>query len=501
MTETEYQARDGCALGELVRAGEVTPAELVELAAARMERVNPALNAVVHPRVGEVRGEGERGSSSPDLPFPGVPFLIKDLVSRLKGHPHSSGSRLSGDFRAPADSEMVRRWREAGLLVMGSTNTPEFGLLPVTEPERFGPARNPWDTERTPGGSSGGSAAAVAAGIVPLAGAGDGGGSIRIPASCCGLFGLKPTRGRTPFGPDRAPPWRGMALEHVVTRSVRDSARALDAVCAPEPGAPNRLPPPSSTFEEAARRDPPSLRIAWTDRPLLHQEVDGECLEGLAATVGELEALGHQLEEVTIPLDGETFARDFLLTVAVELAAELEAVGGEAGRRPGPGQVEPETWALALFARSLPASEWGKALRRMERAAFQVSAFLSRWDLLLTPTLASPPVRIGELTPSPMERLALRFLGRVGSGRLVRAVGLLDQAADSAFRFTPWTPVFNATGQPAMSVPLHRSREGLPVGMHFVGRFGDEETLLSLAGQLERVRGGGGFLPRPVDPV
>jgi amidase len=493
MTPTSHLLeRDGLELADLLRTGEVSSREVMEAAIRRAEEVNPSLNAIVLPRYEEALDEAEAWTPErireADGPFPGVPFLLKDFLGELEGHPITSGSRLLRGHLPATTSEIVDRYRKAGLVVMGSTNTPEFGLQPVTEPIAWGPCRNPWDPERTPGGSSGGSGAAVAAGIVPLAGGGDGGGSLRIPASCCGIFGLKPTRGRTPSGPDRAAPWKGFAIQHVLTRSIRDSAALLDWIGGPEVGAPCRAPPPRGTFLEAAGRDPRPLRIAWTADPVLGSRVSPEAREALDASLRLLEELGHSCDEVILPVDGEAFSRALLTAVSTEMAAELADIERWTGRRGGPGNVEPPTWALALVGKALPGHRGFQALSELERAGRRLARFLDGWDVLVTPTVASPPLRIGEFLESPWERLLLSVLGRLRAGGILRALGLLEKAAADAFDFIPWLPLFNVSGQPAMSVPLHWTTDGLPMGTHVVGRFGDEETLFSLAGQLERAR-------------
>jgi amidase len=483
---------DGTELANLLRGGEVTSREAVEAAIRRAEEVNPTLNAIVLPRYEKALDEAEAWTPGrireADGPFPGVPFLLKDLLAELEGHPITSGSRLLRSHLPSGTSEIVERYRSAGLVVMGSTNTPEFGLQPVTEPMAWGPCRNPWDPDRTPGGSSGGSGAAVAAGIVPLAGGGDGGGSLRIPASCCGIFGLKPTRGRTPSGPNRAPPWRGFAVQHVLTRSIRDSAALLDWIGEPEVGAPSWAPPPQGTYLEAAGRDPKPLRIAWTADPVLGSRISPEAREALDGSLRLLEELGHDCDEVILPVDGEAFSQAFRTAVSTEVATELADIERRTGRRGGPGNVEPPTWALALVGRALPGHRSSLALSELELSAGKLVRFLDDWDVLVTPTVALPPLRIGEFLESPWERLLLSVLGRLRAGGLLRALGLLEKAAADAFDFIPWLPLFNVTGQPAMSVPLHWTEGGLPMGTHVVGRFGDEETLFSLAGQLERAR-------------
>ena len=486
MTHDEYIRHDATALAALVRAGEVTPLELIDAAVRRLEAVNPAVNAIVYRMDDEARAAA--AAVDPGAVFAGVPFLAKDLQSDYAGHPTSRGSRLLAHRVAENDTELVRRVRATGVSVLGKTNTPEFGMLPYTEPALWGPCRNPWALDRTPSGSSGGSAAAVAAGIVPMAGGGDGAGSIRMPASCCGLFGLKPTRKRTPSGPGRGESWRGAAIEHVITRSVRDSAAMLDATHGPEADAPYRIEPPVRPFSREVGTDPGSLRIAWTTEPLLGSTVHPDCVDAVASTVKLLEDLGHEVVEAVPRVDGPAFARAFVHMMAGELGAEMEDLTRALGRRPRRGELEPLTRCLALVSRALPASDFAHALRILERTGNSVAAFFSEWDILVTPTVATPPPPIGGLPPRPIERLQLRVLGAIGSGRVIRMAGLIDRTADGAFDFTPWTPLFNISGQPAASLPLHWNGEGLPVGVHLVARVGDEATLLRLAGQLERAR-------------
>jgi amidase len=410
------------------------------------------------------------------------------MIGAWAGHPTSVGSRLMADHVWDHDSELVGRVRATGVTTLGKTNLPEWGLLPFTESELWGPCRNPWDTTRTPGGSSGGSAAAVAARIVPMAGGGDGGGSIRIPASCCGLFGLKPTHARTPTGPDFGLLWRGAVVEHVLTRSVRDSAAMLDATHGPDAGAPFEIPPPAQPFLTEVGREPGTLRIAWTTQPMLGRSVHTDCVAAVEDAVALLESLGHELVEARPEMNGAEFARSFMMMIAAELAADLDDAGRLLGRRPRRSELEATTWALALLGRSVSGAEYAGALRRMEEAGRILGAFFDRHDVLLTPTLAAPPPRIGELAPTATQLRLLRLLGLFGSGRLIETAGLLDRMAAEAFEWTPWTPIFNATGQPAMSVPLHWNAAGLPIGTHFVGRFGDEATLFRLAAQLETAR-------------
>ena len=485
MTHDEYVSHDATALAERVRVGDVTATELLEIALARIDSLNPKLNAVVR-LMDDARDAAAREPSSGT--FGGVPFLAKDLVSSYAGHPTSGASRFLKDFVVDHDSELASRVRGTGVTIVGKTNLPEWGLMPYTESELWGACRNPWDTERTPGGSSGGSAAAVAAGIVPLAGGGDGGGSIRIPASCCGLFGLKPTRGRIPTGPDYGQLWRGAVVEHVLTRSVRDSAAMLDATHGPDVGAPYEIPPPGQPFASEVARNPGRLRIAWTTEPTVGSSVDAECVTAVEQTVALLGELGHDLIPASPSVDGPAFSRAFLVMVAAELGADLTDAERILGRKPKRAELEPLTWALGLVSKAISAREFSTALRVQERIARDIGRFFADYDMLLTPTLSTPPPKIGELAPSSAEQAQLKILGRFGSGQLIKALGLLDEMADGAFEFTPWAPIYNVTGQPAMSVPLCTSESGLPIGMHFAARFGDEASLLRLAGQLERAR-------------
>lgn len=480
----EFHKYDGLGLAELVRAKQVTPAELVEEAISRIEAHNPNINAVVYTMYDQARAAANGGL--PDGPFKGVPFLLKDLIATCAGVPTSSGSRLLRNIPMPRDSEMVRRFKAAGVIILGKTNTPEFGLLPYTEPEALGATRNPWDPTRTPGGSSGGSAAAVAARMVPIASGGDGGGSIRIPASCCGLFGLKVTRGRTPTGPDLGEVWRGFGLEHVITRSVRDSAAMLDATAGADVGAPYVAPPPARPFLEEVTTEPGRLRIAFTAQPFFGRTVHDDCTKGLEATVRLLQQLGHEVIEAAPEIDGEACAVAFVTIIAGEARAEIEGTAKLANRRPSLADFEAATYGLGLLGKGMSASEYASAARFLQSTAREVGRFFEQYDVLLTPTLSRPPVPIGALKPSGGERAVINVIGRLNAGWLLKALGVVRPLAAKTFDFIPYTPLFNVTGQPAMSVPLYWNAAGLPIGMQFVGRFGDEATLFRLAGQLER---------------
>ncbi len=499
MALAEYGELDGLGLADLVRRGEVTPRELVDEALRRVDAVQPALNCVVH-RMDDHARAATAGPPG-DGPFAGVPFLVKDLLSTYAGTPSTSGSRAYRGWIAPKTSELAGRFARAGLIACGKTAAPELGLLPVTEPRLFGPCRNPWDPTRTPGGSSGGSAAAVAARVVPLASGGDGGGSIRIPASCCGLFGLKPTRGRTPNGPDDVEYWQGCAIEHVLTRSVRDSAAVLDAVGGPDPGARWVVPAPARPFLDEVTTSPGRLRIAWTTTPPVPcAGVDPACVAAVEDAVRLLEGLGHEVVEARPALDGPRFALDYVTMLVGETAADVREAVVRTGRRGARDDFEPTTRLLALLGEALPAAAVVEATRRLKRQGRVYARFFDEgpWDALVTPVLARPPVEVGTVGPRGVERALIEVFTRLRAGGALRALGVLERAAATAWDFAPFTAAVNVAGNPAMSVPLVWSAEGLPIGVHVVGRWGDEATLFRLAGQLEQARPWAGRRPRVV---
>jgi len=484
---TDYIRYDGLGLAALVKRGEVSAAELLETAIGRIEALNPALNAVIRKRYEAARAEAsqvDRGA-----PFAGVPYLLKDLLATLAGEPTACGNRLLARLPMPHDSELVRRLRAAGLVIAGRTNTPEFGLTPYTEPLLHGPTRNPWSTTHSPGGSSGGSAAAVAAGMVPLASGGDGGGSIRIPASCCGLFGFKPSRGTTPTGPDFGELWNGFVIEHAITRSVRDSAALLDATAGADAGAPYAAPAHARPLLDEVAADPGRLRVAFTARPLFgHGAVHADVVAGLHASARLLESLGHDVEEATPPIEPEGDALAFVTVLAGETRAEIELVAKLAGRKPRAADFEPATYSLGLLGRALSASAYAAAAQRLQGAARRMAPFFDRHDVLLTPTLGAPPAPIGALQPGRGEQRLMRAVNAIDAGWLLRLLGVIGPLAAKTFDYIPYTPLFNATGQPAMSVPLHWNGAGLPIGMQFVARFGADPLLLRLAAQLEQAQ-------------
>lgn len=477
---SEYATYDALGLAELVRGGEIAPEALVDTAAEAIGAANPRVNAVIHTCFDRARDVAR--TVDRDAPFAGVPFLLKDLLSGYAGEPLGNGSRCYGNYIPVTNAPLVERYVAAGLVVMGKTNTPEFGLMPVTEPDARGPSRNPWDPARTPGGSSGGAGAAVASGMVPVAHGGDGGGSIRIPASCCGLFGLKPSRGRNPATLSYDV-WLDGVVEHVLSRSVRDSAALLDVSSLKPPAS--RLPHPESGFLGEVGEPTGRLRIAVVREPLLKATFSGDCIEGLERTRQLCGELGHELIDVHVSLDRERFAAAFARMLCAEVAAELNQAAALLDRRVRRSEFEVITWALGLLGRSIPAVELVQAQRDINEIAREFAEWTSAYDIILAPTLAQPPIPIGALLPHGIEAQVLAMLGRFSAGRVLRALGMVEKLAADAFEFIPTTPLFNMTGQPAMSVPLYWNAAGLPIGMHFSAQLGEEGKLLRLAAQLE----------------
>jgi amidase len=480
----EYGTYDATGLAELVRTKQVHPRELVDEAIRRIDAGNPMLNAVIH----RVDASARKAAEGPLTgPFAGVPFLAKDLLSTWAGVPQASGTQLLRGWVPDHDSELAARFKRTGIVLVGKTNTPEFGLLPVTEPKAFGASRNPWLPGRTPGGSSGGSAAAVAAGFVPMASGGDGGGSIRIPASCCGLFGLKPTRGRTPVGPDIGEAWLGCAIEHVLTRSVRDSAAMLDATHGADPGAPYFAPPVARPFLAEVGAAPGRLKIAMTAKALIPADVDPACVRAVEDAAALLRSLGHEVIEDHPIFDAAQFALDFVTMLVGEVAADVAQFEALAGRKARTGDLEKETRVLAKLGESVSAGEFALAARRIRLISRRLAGFFATYDLLLTPTLAKPPIEIGALNKQGAEEMMMRVAERLPIAGLLRRFGAIQRIATEAWAFTPFTAVWNATGQPGCNLPLFWEG-GLPIGVQLVGRFGDEATLLRVAAQVEAAR-------------
>jgi amidase len=467
---TEDLARmDATAQAELVRIGEVSPEELTEAAIGRAERLNPDLNAIIHPLYEQ--GLEESRGELPDGPFQGVPFLFKDLGAGLAGQPLHMGVKglKEADFRLPVDTFLGQRFRDAGFVTIGKTNTPELGIVPTTEPESYGPTHNPWNLDRSPGGSSGGSAAAVAAGIVPIAHANDGGGSIRIPASCCGLVGLKPSRGRTSLGPLIGDTMSGLTVEHVVSRSVRDVALALDATHGPGPGDPYVAPAPLRPYMEEIGADSGSLRIAILTDPIgaAHIEIDPAVVSATREAATMLEGLGHQVDDDVPAVPDESFdlIETFLTRWYAGQTEVLDQFGAILGREIGPDDVEPLTWAMAQEGRRRHSGQYLAAVSQHQAVARMLGMwFDAGHDLLLTPTMGEPPPPLGSFATDPEDPLRTIHRGEVTAA---------------------FTAVINATGNPAISLPLQWSDDGLPIGVQLIAPLGREDILLRVASQLE----------------
>jgi Asp-tRNA(Asn)/Glu-tRNA(Gln) amidotransferase A subunit family amidase len=470
MRQDEYQACDALELAARVADGELAPEELLETALARMEACNPQLNAIVIPMADRARAALSAGL--PAGPFRGVPFLLKDLYQLYAGVPTTNGCRLFADFVPDVDSELVRRFKGAGLVIFGKTHSPEFGLTTTSESQLFGQTHNPWNPKHSAGGSSGGSAAAVAAGIVPAAHASDGGGSIRIPAACCGIFGMKPTRARVPVGPEVGEGWSGMSVVHAVTRSVRDSAALLDVGQGPASGDPYWAPPPERPFlqevqETQELQQPRCLRIALQTESFNGSAVHPDCAAAARDAAALCEELGHIVEERPLQVDTEAVGEATRVIIGANLRASIEDRAKVLGRELRPEDVESATWAMVQLAASAEAAQYARALKVIHGVGRRVAAFLEPVDLLLTPTMCTPPAQLGELSLSNTDLMELL-------GRLMASTG--------------FTQLFNIAGNPAMSVPLHWNAAGLPIGVQFAGRFGDEATLFRLAAELELAR-------------
>jgi Asp-tRNA(Asn)/Glu-tRNA(Gln) amidotransferase A subunit family amidase len=482
----EYDQHDALGLADLVARGEVTAAELVETAISRVEQLNPKLNAVVAKHYESARRLAAEGP--PPGPFAGVPFLIKDLAF-VEGDLATLGSVFFRDYRPDVTSEYIRRVQAAGFIPIGRTNSSEFGLLPTVEPTLHGPTRNPWDTAHSSGGSSGGAAAATAAGMVPMAHASDGGGSIRIPASACGVFGLKPSRGRMPRYPGSAADY--LSLDLAVSRSVRDSAALLDATHGEVAGGTYYVAPPESRFADAVNAEPQPMRIAFAHDDFRGRRVDSECVDAAEATAAALRSAGHTLIEANPVVDGQSLAEAFLVVweslaegifaLILDEAAKrrtgrllrrvlgdwraMKVIARLDKRRSGMDAFEPFTWRLADLSRRRTPALLEAAKTELQRVSHVVGRFLEEYDMHLTPVLGSAPVALGEIDQEAD----------------------WDDVVEQLFKYVAFTPVANFSGMPAMSVPTYWADAGLPVGAHFMSRLGSESQLLSLAGQLERL--------------
>lgn len=481
----EYRQHDGLGLAQLVAAGEVTASELLELALARTEAVNPSINAVIIPMEEIAR---QRVGASLDGPFAGVPFLLKNLEQNFAGVTTSNGCQGIKDkgILATRHAEITQRWLNAGVVIFGQTNTPEFGLAPITEPLAWGPTRNPWDLARSPGGSSGGSAAAIAAGIVPMAGGNDVGGSIRIPSAVCGLFGFKPGRGRTPSGPERGEMVHGAAIHHVLTRSVRDSAAMLDASHGKELAAAFHIAPPERPYLEEVVRPPERMRIAYGARSPLGTEVSPEAVLAVDNAAKLLESLGHFVEPAEPPIDWAQMFEDVLAMLYANTAVLVARTRQLTGC--GNDGFEPDTLLMAGFGRVIRADDYAASLARWQDYQRIMNEFHLAYDVYMTPTVALPPPLIGEHATPVHEQKIVPLLQALGLSRTLLKSPRLQEKVHSTLKHVPFTELANLTGAPAMSVPLHWTPEGLPLGVHFMAGPSNEGLLFRLAGQLEQAQ-------------
>ncbi len=480
----EYDSYDALGLAELVRKREVGADELCEEAIRHIERINPEINAVILQRFDSAR-KAARGKLK-EGPFSGVPFLTRDLLTSYSGIPQTAGA---GKGCEPDDNcELMRRYMATGVIVLGETNTPESCLAACTGPLSNGRTRNPWSRDHEPGGTSGGSAAAVASGMVPMASGSDACGSLRIPASCCGLFGLKPTRGRTPTGPNHGELWQGALAEHVVTRTVRDSAAMLDAVQGADIGAPYVIPGPEHSYLEELKKEPGTLRIAFTTRSPLGTEVHPECRAAVENAAHLLMSLGHTVEEAEPDIDGSAMAKSFFMLSFGETSADISELKSVLGRKPVAADLEDAAWVFKLLGDSFSAGDFVLSMRRWNTFARRMGLFLKKYDLYLTPTLATPPARIGEARHKPLESLLIKIVGQFSKASFTTMSAIIDEFAVESLAGNPFTPIANIAGLPAMSVPLHWTATGLPCGVQLIGPFGGEAALFKLAAQLENAR-------------
>jgi amidase len=477
----EYELFDGLGLVNLVRQEIISPVELLEACIARIEQKNPQLNAVIHKMYDQARLQIKQNPSS-GL-FYGVPFLLKDLLADYAGEPQQLGSRFARQYVSEEDCELVKRFKQAGLIIVGKTNTPEFGLSPTTEPEFFGATRNPWDLSKSSGGSSGGSAAAVASGMVPMAHGGDGGGSLRIPASFCGLFGLKPSRGRTPIGPQVMQVWQGMVVQHVLTRTVRDSAAMLDVLSGPELGSPISLPKVNFSYLDSLAKPTSSLKIALLQQPFFQSDIHPDYQKGLIQSAELLIDLGHQVEPVSFNVNSSEVALAFMIMIAAETAEYISLLSLKLKDKANKNELETTTAVLCEVGEHFSAKDLSWAYYILDRVRVQSAEFFLSYDCMLSLTMPAPPPTIGQFKPLRYERNILEILRHLPYGPILRK--LTRRISAKYLAFTPFTPLFNITGQPAMSVPLFKDSQGMPIGIHFAGQMQDELTLLTLAQQLE----------------
>src|SRR5699024_7750644 len=451
----EYYQYDGLGLAELVRKKEVTPKELLDASLESINKMNPSLNAVV--AIDEELAFKTLENHLPNGPFKGVPFLLKDMSLLSKDFPINMGSRFAKECTTNADSELMKRFKMAGLVTIGTTTTPEFAYNATTEPVLYGPTKNPWNTELSPGGSSGGAAVAVSSGMVPLAHGSDGGGSIRIPASCTGLVGLKPTRGRVPSGPFVSEALSGLSVEFALTKTIRDTAALLDCVAGSFPGSYSALHSPTLPYEQAIKQDVRPLKIAWTKTPASHLPVDEDCFAALDETVKLLENLGHTVIEAAPRYDDEILQEALLQIWTANLYHSISKIAEQKQVKPSEENIEAAIWQSYLYGGTLSASQLLDAKHITGTTSYKIGDFFTSYDILLSPTIARPPFHLGELNANDSSLSAKDW-------------------ATKSFSYVPFTNVFNVTGQPSISLPLGWNKANLPIGMQFTGKFGDEMT-------------------------
>ena len=463
LAAADYAGRDGLALAELVRSGAVTALELVDAAIDRIERLDGTINAVVHRAFAEARQAARRPLI--DGPFAGVPFIVKDFGIGVAGWPNTSGSRFCAQVVDAHDTGLMRRYRESGVIPIGRGASSEFGIVGNVETAAYGAVRNPWNTEHIAGGSSGGSAAAVAAGYVPLAHASDGLGSIRIPAACCGLVGMKPTRDRNPNLPDGFDYAMGFCADHVVSRSVRDSAAMLDVTGRPEPGSPYAIPAKDGSYLDEATRSPGRLRIAWSSETPSGGPVDAEVQTAIERVAGDLAVLGHEVVPRGLGVDYRAIYAARAPVSGANFSAGMRRVIERVGREPREDELEPMTWAAYTLSKAITGEQAFWAYQQLRMLSREVVRQFEDFDVYLSPVMTAPPPPIGVIAGASVDARELS----------------MRQAA-----LFPYTALFNFTGQPSVSLPVAMSAQGLPIGMMFTGRYADEATLYRLAGQLER---------------
>lgn len=479
-----YLSMDALEMAERIRNKETSPQELVALCLEQLEKVNPQFNIMTADRKEQVIAEAAKWKQ-PDGLFAGVPILLKNISQAVAGEPLTSGAGLMRDNIAVQDSNFVSRLRKAGFLFVGHTNTPEFGLKNITEPILHGPTRNPWNPDYSPGGSSGGSAAAIAAGVVPVAGASDGGGSIRIPASFSGLFGLKPTRGRTAVGPGAGRQWQGASIDFVLSRTVRDSAALLDISQVIQPEAAFQTPLFPGSYQETMKQDfDKPLRIVYTTKSPVGTPVSADAVKAVEKTITWLEQQGHHVEEKENGVDGVLLMQNYFLMNSGEMAMVIAQLEAALGREMTADDVEMETWLLNIAGKSVSAAAFSASLASWDTAAAQMATLHQQYDLYITPATAFTAPKIGELTPTPEQKAD--WIARMADANPMKQQELIYEMFLPSLTYTPFTQLANLTGQPAVSLPVHLAENGLPIGVQAMATKGAEDVLLQLAWQIEQ---------------